>query len=209
MKESLRRYRAIILLLLLAILLSLARGEGLTAPTPPSAPGNAAWGALVNGADPALPEQFSRDNALRFEHLSLEEGLSQSVVLDIIQDSRGFLWIATQDGLNRYDGYDFVVYKQDPEESNSLSNSFITSVVEDAAGALWIGTSGGGINRYDPERETFSHFRHDPDDPATIGSNAVVDLAFDPEGALWVATTGGGLNRLEPDGSRFVRYRHE
>src|SRR5215216_2755806 len=90
---------------------------------------------------------------LRFDHINIEQGLSQSSVQIILQDRRGFLWFGTQDGLNRYDGYEFKVYKPDPDDANSLSDRWITSIVEDKHGYLWIATRFGGVNRYDPRTE--------------------------------------------------------
>ena len=80
---------------------------------------------------------------LRFDHISIEQGLSQSSVWVIFQDSRGFLWFGTEDGLNRYDGYTFKTYKPDPDVPSSLSDRWITSITEDKDGYLWIATRAG------------------------------------------------------------------
>src|SRR5690349_10642895 len=95
---------------------------------------------------------------IRFEHLSLEEGLSQSVVTSILQDRTGFLWIGTQDGLNRYDGYNFTVYKPDSTNPASLSDRWITALSEDEEGYLWVGTRLGGLNRYNPVTGDFKRY---------------------------------------------------
>src|SRR5574339_432614 len=91
---------------------------------------------------------FAPGSIVRFEHLSIEDGLSQNAGLDIFQDSRGYLWIGTQDGLNRYDGYGFKIFKHDPDDPTSLSHNSILAVAEDTKGYLWIGTWGGGLNRF-------------------------------------------------------------
>ncbi|MCK7520427.1 MAG: hypothetical protein MZV64_23440 [Ignavibacteriales bacterium] len=83
----------------------------------------------------------------------------------IFQDSIGFLWFGTEDGLNRYDGYNFKTFKPDPDAINSLSDRFITSITEDRDGYLWIGTRQGGLNRYDPRSEQFMIYRHDKENP--------------------------------------------
>ena len=101
-----------------------------------------------------------------FTHISLEQGLSQSVVTAMAQDRTGFLWLGTQDGLNRYDGYTFRVFRNEPGNATSLGNNYITALAVDGAGDLWIGTNGGGLDRFDPGTETFTHFRHDPNDTA-------------------------------------------
>src|SRR5215212_8697052 len=99
---------------------------------------------------------------IAFEHLSSNEGLSQSNVLCILQDSRGFMWFGTQDGLNRYDGYEVKVFRRDPSNRNTLSNDYIKSIAEDKFGNLWIATWGNGINKFDRKTERFSHFQSDP-----------------------------------------------
>src|SRR5712692_6577306 len=85
---------------------------------------------------------------IRFDRLSLEQGLSQSTVMDILQDRRGYIWLATEDGLDRYDGLSFRVYKHDPADAASLPSSFVWDVDEDAAGNLWVATT-GGLARWD------------------------------------------------------------
>src|SRR5215471_15200539 len=84
---------------------------------------------------------------LRFDHFTTQEGLSQSNVNCVYQDSRGFIWIGTRNGLNRFDGYKFVVYNKDPKDSFSLSDDFVTDVAEDKSGNLWIATK-DGLNKY-------------------------------------------------------------
>jgi hypothetical protein len=88
-------------------------------------------------------QQDIQETGVRFEHISLEEGLSQSVVTNILQDEKGFLWFGTQDGLNRFDGYEFKIFKFDPEDPFSISHNFIISMVEDPSGVIWFGTNGG------------------------------------------------------------------
>ena len=144
-----------------------------------------------------------------FSRLGLSEGLSQSTVFGIAQDRRGFLWFATRDGLNRYDGYRFTTHRHDDRVEGSIAANFLWSLHRDRAGRLWAGTQGGGLNRYDPEHGRFIHYRHDPADPGSLSSDVVVTLADDHAGRLWVGTEGGGLNRLDrPDGP-FTRYLHD
>src|SRR4051794_34799380 len=80
----------------------------------------------------------AQKQSLKFEHLDINDGLSQNNVKCILQDSRGFMWFGTRDGLNKYDGYKFTVYKNDIQDSNSISNNFISEIVEDAGGIIWI-----------------------------------------------------------------------
>jgi signal transduction histidine kinase/ligand-binding sensor domain-containing protein/CheY-like chemotaxis protein len=147
-------------------------------------------------------------DAVEFENIFLEDGLSQSVVLDIEQDSQGFLWFATQDGLNRYDGNVFVVYKHDHQDADSLSDNFVQAVQEDRSGALWVGTHNRGLDRFDPGTERFSHHAHDPGDPHSLSNNNVLTIYEDRSGDLWIGTSGGGLNRYEPATGQFDHYRN-
>ncbi len=144
----------------------------------------------------------------RFEHLTIEDGLSQNAGLALLQDRSGYLWIGTQDGLNRYDGYSFTVFKHDPEDPNSLSYNSVVALLEDADGRLWIGTWGGGLNRYDPATGRFTRFIPDPADPAALSHALVTTLLQDSSGTIWVGTLGG-LDRFEPDTGGFTHFRHD
>lgn len=157
---------------------------------------------------------LSQEDIVNSEQLSVTQGLSQSVVSCVIQDRRGFMWFGTQDGLNKYDGYDFTVYKHDPQDSVSLSNNFINTIYEDSKGILWIGTEGGGLNRFDPETERFTCYRHDPDVPNSLSHDRVRVIYEDIAGVLWIGTVGGGLNKLIPVEIEealvaFVHYKHD
>jgi two-component system sensor histidine kinase ChiS len=159
----------------------------------------------------ATPDMLQRSDQLktiRFDHISIEEGLSQSVVTAIYQDSQGFMWFGTQDGLNRYDGYEFKIFKQDAENPNGLSSDYILSIFEDSAGALWIGTNGGGLNKFDRETEQFTTYQSNPSDPDSISSNFVNVIFEDHEGTLWIGTAGGGLDQLDRETGRFVHFQN-
>jgi ligand-binding sensor domain-containing protein/signal transduction histidine kinase len=151
--------------------------------------------ALSQGPAPDLP----------FRRISPEDGLSQSVVLCMLQDRRGYMWFGTEDGLNRYDGYSFVTYRHDPLDSNSLSSSYIWSIHEDRDGLLWIGTWGGGINSLDPDRGRVVRYQYDPSDSTTLSHDRVTGITEDSLGTLWACTAGGGLNRFDRAAQRFVR----
>ena len=102
------------------------------------------------------PDLSANKYDLRVERIPLEYGLSHPIVTCIFQDSIGFLWFGTRDGLNRYDGYTFTVYKSDPEDPHSLSNDNVLSMYEARSGILWIGTE-NGLNRFDRDKEQFIH----------------------------------------------------
>ena len=146
---------------------------------------------------------------LRFQHYSLEDGLSQVFVTSIAQDTQGFIWVGTQEGLNRFDGYEFVAYSHDPEDSASISHNLIKSILVDETGYIWVATDGGGLNRFDPATGTFKRYRNDPADETTLSNDRVRVIHQDRVGQLWVGTDGGGLNRLDPETGKAVRFTHD
>ncbi len=167
----------------------------------------------------ALPARLpAAEKSIKFQRISIAEGLSQVVVTTTLQDRRGFMWFGTQDGLSRFDGYRFVNYAHQADDPDSLAHNTVKILLEDAAGVLWIGTDGGGLDRFDPTGKTFIHFRHDPADDRTLANDRVRALHLDRQGRLWIGTDGGGVCRLEAAGGRlpgdprqatFVRYRHD
>ena len=146
---------------------------------------------------------------LKFTHLTTNDGLSQDNIRAILQDHRGFMWFATGGGLNRYDGNAFVVYQHNPDDPNTLSADDTQSLIEDDRGNLWIATWGGGLDKFDPTTERFTHYRYDPDDPNSLSSDRVKTLARDSRGYLWVGTIDAGLNKFDPATGTFTRYRND
>ncbi|HMQ33025.1 MAG TPA: two-component regulator propeller domain-containing protein, partial [Chloroflexaceae bacterium] len=161
---------------------------------------------VVVAGEPARPAAAT--GQLHARMLSIAEGLPHPAVYTIARDPFGFLWFGTLEGLARYDGHRFVVYRPDPTTPNAPASGQINTLYSDRAGALWIGTFASGLNRYDPRSEQFTLFRHDPADPTSLSSDAVRAIYEDDAGALWVGTLGGGLNRLDRDTGRFTHYRH-
>ncbi|MFN2189021.1 MAG: two-component regulator propeller domain-containing protein, partial [Candidatus Promineifilaceae bacterium] len=148
-------------------------------------------------------------DSINFEHISIEEGLSQSSVHAILQDRDGFMWFGTLDGLNRFDGSEINIYKHDPDDPSSISDNMITSLFEDDEGVLWIGTSAGGLNRYDRDNESFSSYRHDPQSANSLSSSSILSISEDSKGDLWIGTDGGGLNRLDRSTGEITRYQND
>ena len=153
---------------------------------------------------------------LKFERISVEQGLSQSTVNCILQDSKGFMWFGTEDGLNMFDGHSFTVYKHNPEDPQSLSHNRVWSLFEDSTGVLWVGTFGGGLNRFDrngapglgPGRFTrynADDFQNITDEPEEF-RNVVWAISEFPTGVLWIATYGGGLVKFDLDAETFTSY---
>ncbi|MFT4926159.1 MAG: ligand-binding sensor domain-containing protein/signal transduction histidine kinase [Phenylobacterium sp.] len=157
---------------------------------------------------PSLMAQASGP-AARFERLSSDAGLSQNSVSTILQDSQGFMWFGTYDGLNRYDGYEFKVFRHDPNNPNSVTGSNIRVLYEDSQGILWIGTDSGGLSQYHRQSQRFVHFKHDPSNPHSLSHNRVTAITEDATGTLWTGTFGGGLNRFDRQKQRFSRFNHQ
>ena len=134
---------------------------------------------------------------ISFEKLSNTSGLTQNSVTSISQDSAGFLWFGTYDGLNRYDGYNFKAFKKDLKSPLSISHNFIRTLLVDRDGLLWIGTLGGGVNLYNHKNEQFISYQYNPDDSAGISHNLIYTLFQDSHGNIWIGTLGGGLNKIE------------
>ncbi|MCW2120943.1 two-component regulator propeller domain-containing protein [Flavobacterium sp. 7A] len=131
-----------------------------------------------------------------FIHLTTENGLSQSDVNTVFQDSHGFMWFGTHDGLNKYDGYNFTVYNPILNNDKSISSNLIWDIVDDVKGNLWIGTTGGGLNCFDTKTETFTQFKNKIGDFNSISSNTISTLLRDKKNRLWIATKNG-VNMLD------------
>ncbi len=147
---------------------------------------------------------------LKFHHLTIEDGLSQNTVNAIAQDRTGYLWIGTQDGLNKYDGTGFVQYKTDPGNPDSLGENYVYCLAIDRHDVMWIGTRGRGLNRFDPKTGRFATFFYDPSNTDAVNDNFIFTLLADPDGTtLWVGTEQNGLNRFDTVRQTSTKFRHE
>lgn len=165
--------------------------------------------AQVEQAAPKAKLSSGEAPTLRFEQLSIEDGMKQGTGNTIMQDKQGYIWIATQGGLHRYDGYEFKVFTSVPFDTTSLSDSWVWGTSEASNGDIWAGTEGGGLNRLDPTTGTALHYRNDPDDSTSISSDRVFYPLEASNGDLWVSTFSQGLNRMRAgEEGRFTRYRH-
>jgi signal transduction histidine kinase/ligand-binding sensor domain-containing protein len=154
-------------------------------------------------APPPLPP-----SAIRFKHLTVEDGLSHSVVRAVLQDGAGFIWIATQDGLNLYDGYRVTPLRHQPHNPNSLPANLLTSLAEHTSkgtSRIWIGTYRGLVS-YEPARHQFTRYVHDPGDPSSLAHDQVQALLVDSRGTLWVGTSAG-LDRMDARTGAFSHVR--
>jgi ligand-binding sensor domain-containing protein/signal transduction histidine kinase/AraC-like DNA-binding protein/AmiR/NasT family two-component response regulator len=131
---------------------------------------------------------YGQKDKVQLEHLSVKDGLSQISVVSIFQDSQGFMWFGTRDGLNRYDGYNFHIFRES-DADNYISNSYIECMAEDEENRLWIGTK-RGLNRYEPDKNCFIQYFHD-ENVSTVSDNNILCLLRDCRGTLWIGTSRG------------------
>ena len=143
---------------------------------------------------------------LRFWHLSAADGLPHSGITAVLQDSVGFMWIGTQDGLSRYDGHRFMTFKHEADEPNSLSNNVIHDLMEAADGSIWIATEAGGISIYDPFTDSFSQFIPPNSNDARWRVSSIQSLYQDTEGNIWLGSPRGELYQYEPESNVFAEY---
>src|SRR5687768_6842643 len=122
---------------------------------------------------------------VKFDVLTTDDGLSQGMVNSILQDKYGFMWFASNDGLNRFDGNNFTVFKNDPNDNNSIAENFIRFLFEDSKGRIWIATASNGLDLFDRNTETFIHFKFDSKKPNSISDNSITSIAEDSIGGIW------------------------
>jgi signal transduction histidine kinase/ligand-binding sensor domain-containing protein/DNA-binding response OmpR family regulator len=149
----------------------------------------------------------SQNEQYYFRHLTIEDGLPTNHINKVIKDSNGIIWMTTQNGLCRYDGYDFKIYQYNPEDTSSLThNNLYDLIIEDNYGYLWIGTL-WGLNKFDPYLETFTRYLPDPENPNSICSGRIKCLHLDRTGTLWIGTgLYGQLAKYDPATDSFVNY---
>lgn len=143
-----------------------------------------------------------------FEHLTMREGLSQSTVMSILQDKEGYLWLATESGLDRYDGYAIREYRRGRDSEQNLASDYVWKIAQDPNGDLWLATVGGGIARWDRATDRFQPFRHDPANPDSIASDTARTLLIDTSGRIWIGTDRHGLDLLDRDTGAVRHFRH-
>lgn len=151
---------------------------------------------------------FAQAPALFFEKITTDNNLSNNKVNCIVQDNRGFIWIGTNDGLNRFDGTNFIIYRNKPGDSSSISGNIITGLLQDANDDLWIATADGGLCRYNyrlPPSLQFKQFKHKPADKNSIPTNSINAIIDDGKGFLWIATSGFSVIRFNKKTNEFSK----
>ncbi len=152
---------------------------------------------------------ISQNAKIVFNNLSVENGLSNSVVYSVTQDNKGYMWFGTNDKLNKYNGLKFTHYAHDPNNSNSISTNSASNIYFDDSGYLWIGTWGSGLDKLNVETDEITHFIHNPNVPSSLSDNRVQSIYKDSKGIVWVGTYKGGLNRLNTTTGEFTNYKNQ
>ena len=151
---------------------------------------------------------IAAQHSIKFNKITVEDGLTQSNINHIIQDQNGFIWFATDGGLNRFDGIEFRTFVFNMLDSNSISNNIINHLNEDEKnGNIWISTQ-NGLDLYNENTESITHFKSEFNNPNSISHNHIVCTIMDDEGILWIGTAGGGLNKYDPKTKTFKTYRN-
>ncbi|MDG5767142.1 two-component regulator propeller domain-containing protein [Balneolales bacterium ANBcel1] len=148
-------------------------------------------------------------DAMRFHHITDKDGLSQATISTILQGSYGYMWFGSRDGLNRYNGHEITIYKNDPNDTNSISFNEVSHLFESSDSTLWVATRRNGINRYNRKKDNFVQYTSEQfnQEGYAISHASVNDIVEDGNGHLWIGTLGG-LNRLNPETERFQYYTH-
>jgi len=144
-----------------------------------------------------------------FRQYSIADGLSVNSVFSIAQDHRGFIWIGTEDGLNRFDGHSFKVYRADPTDSTSLLSGLVSALYLDRSGVLWVGTFRGGLQRYDPNTDSFITVRREEESGGILSLSSIWSITEDRWSNLWIGTRSEGLTKLGPSRRHFSQFRHD
>lgn len=179
---------------------------------------------LILATDLTIAKNSFLQEEIQFKQIKIEDGLSQSTSYCIIQDKKGFLWFGTANGLNRYDGYNFTVFTNDPADTTSISDNGILSLYEDKDENIWIGTSEGVLNKYDRKRGVFTRYYitnllktdTDPNEkyfdfPLPFSRNndkSITSITQDPRGFLWIGTWGKGLVKFDVSKNKYEHFHY-
>jgi signal transduction histidine kinase/ligand-binding sensor domain-containing protein/HPt (histidine-containing phosphotransfer) domain-containing protein/BarA-like signal transduction histidine kinase len=151
---------------------------------------------------------YASESTIHFSHLSDVDGLSTNTINDVLQTKDAFIWVATVNGLNRYDGYQFKAFRHDPDNIDTVSDNFITALIEDKQGGLWVGTSAGGLNYFNVKTEKFKHYFSVSEEENSISDNYINSVFQDSNNTIWIATKNG-LNKFNVKTKTFKRFIYQ
>ena len=143
------------------------------------------------------------------EHLTTNDGLPQGTVLAALQDSQGFMWFGTEDGLVRYDGHELTRYAYSRTNQGGLPANYIQDIAEDAHHDLWIAVNDGGLVQWHRATDQFTVYRHDAKNPSSLASDLVCSILIDRRGRVWAGTRDAGIDILDPGTGRIQHLRHD
>lgn len=147
---------------------------------------------------------FAQKKQVKFNRITSSNGLSQNRVSAIVQDHDGFIWIGTEDGLNKYDGYNFEIFKRNPGDSLSLNDNQALTMHVAKDGTLWIGGSLTGLSKYNSATKTFTRYNHDHSNPNSLAEDIIISFSEDTKGNLWIATRDNGFDYMIVNEGKFI-----
>ena len=153
-----------------------------------------------------LPQNIYASKMMNFENMTIEDGLSQSTVETIYQDSKGYIWIGTNDGLDRYNGYEFKHYKHDKYDKNSIANNYIVDIIEDKNGYIWVSTI-GGLSRINPDKDEIKNY-YSKEDSGNLSNSNLWQILCTKDNRL-IASTIDGLNVYDKNKDKFTRILYK
>src|SRR5450759_1037919 len=153
----------------------------------------------------SLSAVYAQQNYSRFDHLTVNNGLSSNRIRCIYKDYKDYLWMGTDVGLDKYDSYQLKKYRHTDNMPGSISSDILTCIYEDRAKNLWFGTY-DGLNLYSPSGDNFKVFRKNSGNNNSLNSNCITGFVEDKKGNLWVVSDGSCLNRWDPENQSFIRY---
>lgn len=147
---------------------------------------------------------IAQKKPVKFNRLTSSDGLSQNSVSAIVQDHDGFIWIGTEDGINKYDGYNFEIFKRNPGDSLSLNDNQGNAMLVTRDGTLWIGGSLAGLSKYNSATKTFTRYNNDHSDPNSLAEDVIIDFSEDESGNLWILTRNKGFDYMMVSEEKFI-----
>jgi len=147
---------------------------------------------------------LAQNKPVKFNRLTSSNGLSQNRVSAIVQDHDGFIWIGTEDGLNKYDGYNFETFKRNPGDSLSLNDNQALAMLVAKDGTLWIGGSLTGLSKYNSATKTFTRYNNDHSNPSSLAEDIIISFSEDEKGNLWITTQDKGFDYMIVNEGKFI-----